>query len=440
MKTKIIRELEEGQGIIDWSVRTVATHQHQLYFVPDGIESQRVVESEHYEVDILKQVQDEQGQPGCGLGNAALLAGDDIGAALDEAQTRAEMVHNPPYRFPDPGQIPDVPLVDPALTSQPEEKMKALHRTLKDQVAQVSQERNSQVRMTSAEFFVDQVRTGQINSRGLDARQEETLLHIEYVLTAGQGLNKVESFVELTRRQLDVPDLQAHAGRHADYALDLLLARPPEEYHGPIVLQHQALSEFINAFCLRLMSSAELKLGGISPWEIGSPVFQTNGRQDGQADPITIWANRCLPYGVNSNCFDAEGLPAQRLPLVEAGKLVNFTANTQYAAYLSVPATGEFGNFELDSGSTPAETLLSDDHVEVAAFSYFSPDVMSGDFACEIRLGYIVEAGQRRPFKGGMLVGNWYTAMADIQLSQETDFYGDYQGPTTARVGELTVS
>ena len=440
MKPAIIQELKGDQGIVDWRVREISTRQYQLYFVPSGIESKREVDAKHYQVEILKQVEDENGRIGCGLGNAAILVGDNIADALAEAHTCAELVHNPPYRFARPGDLPETPLVDLALIEKPFEKMVGLHYALQEQVNGVAQARREQVQMTSAELFVDQINTEVIDSRGLKAGQEETLLHIEYVLTAGLGLGKVESFVELSRRRLDVSDLVAEAGRHAVFALDLLNAQPPQDYSGPVVLQHQALREFMNAFCLRLMSSAELKASGISPWEIGSTVFPLDEQSVRPSDPITIWANRCLPYGVNSNRFDHEGLPAQRLPLVEDGKLANFTADTQYSAYLSVPATGEFGNFELAPGTDTVQKLLTGDHIEVVAFSWFNPDVMSGDFACEIRLGYITQNGQRRPFKGGLLVGNWYRALADVRLSAETGFYGDYHGPTSARFGALKVT
>ena len=57
----------------------------------------------------------------------------------------------------------------------------------------------------------------------------------------------------------------------------------------------------------------------------------------------------------------------------------------------------------------------------------------------EIRLGYIVAGGQRTPFKGGALVGNVLDALANVRWSAETSFYGDYQGPTTARFADLAV-
>lgn len=79
-------------------------------------------------------------------------------------------------------------------------------------------------------------------------------------------------------------------------------------------------------------------------------------------------------------------------------------------------------------------------HVEIVEFSWFNPDTITADFSCEIRLGYVVEGKKRTPFKGGLLVGNLLDALANANWSSETDFYGDYLGPTTARCNELTVA
>jgi PmbA protein len=107
---------------------------------------------------------------------------------------------------------------------------------------------------------------------------------------------------------------------------------------------------------------------------------------------------------------------------------------------LRLPATGAFGDTEVAPGRTPAAELLAEPHVEIVTFSWFNPDGVTGDFACEIRLGYRVEGGVRTPFRGGMLVGNVLDALAAAQWSRESGFYGDYQGPTTARFGRLTVA
>jgi predicted Zn-dependent protease len=159
-----------------------------------------------------------------------------------------------------------------------------------------------------------------------------------------------------------------------------------------------------------------------------------------KGDPLTVWANRCIPYGTLSDRFDSEGVPAQRVELIKENKLVTFSANQRYAEYLDIPATGAFGGVELPPGRTNATDLLAEPYIEIIQFSWFNPDPITGDFASEIRLGYLVENGTRKPFKGGQLIGNYMEALADVRWSAETGFFGNYLGPHTARFNDLKVS
>jgi len=70
----------------------------------------------------------------------------------------------------------------------------------------------------------------------------------------------------------------------------------------------------------------------------------------------------------------------------------------------------------------------------------FRADPTSGDFASEIRLGEIREDGAEKPFKGGLLIGNWFDAMADVRLSSQTIEQDGYYGPAAIRVGNLQVA
>ncbi|HMK08302.1 MAG TPA: metallopeptidase TldD-related protein, partial [Anaerolineales bacterium] len=174
----------------------------------------------------------------------------------------------------------------------------------------------------------------------------------------------------------------------------------------------------------------------ISTWEPGASIF----RGDVRGDPLTVWSTRLLPFGSHAGGFDGDGLPGQRTLLVEDGIFRAYAASQRYAAYLAVPATGDVADLELSPGTVPAAELLSEPHVEIVAWSWFSPEPTSGDFASEIRLGYLVEDGNCKPFSGGLLVGNLLEALADVRWSAETAFHGSYQGPTTARFASLRVA
>jgi predicted Zn-dependent protease len=201
-------------------------------------------------------------------------------------------------------------------------------------------------------------------------------------------------------------------------------------------MRNAALATFLRGGVIETLSAGAAKYSKLTPWDIGQSVF----RSEVSGDSLNAWANRGLSYGTNASPFDSEGLPAQRVELIRDNKLMTFIAGQRYADYLGIAPTGAFGDLEVAPGTTPASSLLAEPYVEIVAFSWFNPDTVTGDFTSEIRLGYIVDGEQRRPFKGGVLVGNVLNALANVRWSQETGFFGDYHGPTTARFIALQVA
>lgn len=431
MLERIVEALRARADLQDWSVREIRSREVQLYAVPNAVEARRATAGERYVVQVLRANTGPDGSARCGAGSATLLPGDDIGAAIDAAALTASLIHNQPYRLPAPGPLPDVPLADPLLQAGAGATLDAVLARLRAAVAT-----HPAVLLTAAELFAEEQTIRLCNSRGIDASQTGTTIDMELVLLCRDGDRAAESFVELRRRRVADIDIEAEVAARAAQATDLLQASAPPSYRGAVVLRDATLATFLNGGVIQTLASAATKFGKLSQWEIGQPVFQ--GTAIG--DPLTVFANRRLPYGNRAGCFDDEGLPAQRAELIRDGRLAAFTASQRYADYLGIAATGDFGDIELPAGRTPIAALLHEPHIEVAAFSWFTPNEITGDFSSEIRLGYIVDGARRTPFKGGALVGNLIEALANARWSAETGFYGDYQGPQAARFGGLSVA
>jgi predicted Zn-dependent protease len=327
--------------------------------------------------------------------------------------------------------------VDPSLRDDAGPVLEAALEEMRTAVS-----RQTGVRLTSAECFSEYETVHLVNSRGIDARQEMTEMEVEFVLHAEKSGREVESMGVITRRRASDLGLAADVEEKARHALDLLQAGPPPAWQGPVVLRGDSLVEFMasgstfGSVPLGRFGSASSKYSRLTNWEIGKPVF----RGEVKGDPLTVWANRTIPYGTDSSVFDSEGLPAQRVEFIRDNVLVNYTASQRYADYLGVPATGAFGVLELPPGRRNAASLLTEPHVEILHFSWFHPDPVTGNFASEIRFGYMLENGVRKPFKGGQLIGNYMDALADVCWSAETGFFGTYVGPHTARFNDLKVA
>ena len=266
---------------------------------------------------------------------------------------------------------------------------------------------------------------------------------LDVVLLARDGAGQeTEAHVEARYRALENLDVADLVRRQARYARDTLVAQAPSTGRYPVIVSGEAWRELLGAkelspFALR--SGAQFKYQRLTPWEVGQSVF---GDVEPTGDPLTVYANAVLPYGLHSAAFDREGLPGLRLPLIENGMLLRYWAGQRYADYLQIPATGAFGNLELAPGSLPFADMWagSGSLLHVVAFSAMMPDPITGDFVGEIRLGYERRGGEMVPVKGGSLSGNLFAALANARLSAETVFLGDYLGPEAVRFPELTVS
>jgi predicted Zn-dependent protease len=400
------------------------------------MESQRLVDQESYRVEVFRETSGPDGKTCMGAGEITLLPDGDVQAGIDKASLVSGLVYNPMYSLPAPAPLPDVHLLDEELKK---DSLGRLKQVTDEMLAAAS--KHGEVRLTSAEGFAGLNTIHHVNSRGVDAEQEMTSVNIEFVLQSKQGDHEVETFREFGRRRAADLNIEAEVERNARFTLDLMQAGPPPNWQGAVVLRDNALMIFVagddlTAGLLQSKGSASAKYAQVSNWEIGQSVF----RGDVTGDPLTVWANRRIPYGIASNRFDVEGLPAQRVEFIRDNLLVNFVASQRYADYLGLPPTGEFGGLELPAGRWESDALLEEPYVEIALFSWFNPSSITGDFACEIRLGYLVEKGVRKPFRGGQLIGNYLDALADVRWGADTGFFGHYLGPAIARFGNLKIA
>jgi len=436
MLTQIVEALEKRKDLAGWTVRHLRSREVQVYAVQKGIESQRTVESEKYLIDVLRNTSMADGSPAVGSGDAAVLPGDDIERIIDQAALIAGLVANPVYALPAPAPLPVVSLCDAKLQADPSGTM----REVMDRI-RLAAGKDSNVHLTAAECFGEITNIHLINHRGIDAEQVSTNIDIEYVLLSGREEHRSETFNEISRRRVADLDIEADIAKRVRFTTDLLDASAPTSWLGSVILRDDALAVFLagdnlNGSVIQSLASAASKYAQFSNWEIGKPVF----RGEVKGDPLTVWANRVMPFGTGSNRFDSEGIPAGRVELIRENELSAFAASQRYAEYLKIPPTGAFGNIELPAGIASSAQLLAEPYVEIIQFSWFNPDPITGDFATEVRLGYLVENGRRKPFKGGQLVGNYMDALADVRWSAETGFFGSYLGPRTARFNELKLA
>lgn len=439
MLDRVVNALRRQDGVDDWQVRHIRTNSWQHYVIGSRPESRRQVTSEQALVAVMNHHPPAKGGDGLMRGRAevTLLPTDlhRLPQKLSEAVFMASLADNPLYDLPGPADYPVVDLADPEMQTAPRQVAERMVQQLTDSLAD---ERD--VRLSSAEVFVEESQIAIENSRGVKGSKVQTEMLLDFVLLATGMNDEMEAHIAYERRRAADLDLPTLARRRAQFARDAIVAGTPKTGTFPVVVSEDALVELLMSSGyspLILRSSAQMKYQKLTTWEVGESVFP---RQP-SGDPFTVYSNALLPFGTRSNTFDQEGLPGQRLMIIEDGVLSRLWAQQRYAQYLTIPATGDFGNMEIAAGSVPFADLLAGGPLyHIVSFSAMSPDPLTGDFVGEIRLGYEIDEGKQRPIRGGSISGNLLAVLAEARFSKETAFLGDYLGPRAVRFPQVTVA
>jgi predicted Zn-dependent protease len=379
------------KDLLGWTARHRRVRGEQLFADRRRVEARRSVERDQVILDVLCRSDGATDPVTCGAANATVTVGEDPAPAVEFAVQAARRTRNPLYPLASPAPIPDVALSDPELVQDLGRALASLHERLYARAAS-----DPSARLTQAEWFAEHVETRLVSSQGIDVAQSDTELSIEWIVLAGEGQGRVETILDLSRRRSADLNVELEWDQVARQTVDRHVAGAAPSYQGPVVLRGKALGTFLNSGPIATLSSGQARFSKISHWEPGKSVF----RGEVSGDPLTLWASRVIPYGERAARFDEEGLPGQRVLVIQDNVFQSYIAGQRYATYLSVPATGSFGDIELPPGSTAAAELDRGEHVEVQLWSWFSPPL-----GCRGSSRY-VWGGDRRPFSGGLLVGN----------------------------------
>jgi PmbA protein len=425
-----------------WQTTTIAEEQTQLYVIGEQIESRRDVRDARVEV-VLHNTHEphspDSAGPVSGSSGVTLLSTDiadtaTLYARLNYAATIASLTDNQPYALPGLSAegFPTVATADPELAGDMRAAVASAMNRLRAAVASWSS-----VRLSSAELYATRAQRSLRNSRGLVGHSQGTHVFLDFVVIAREDDREAEFHAELERRRLADLMIEGTVDAYASFARHSLYARQPATVTGPVILSGAALPEFFGPIVFNTSARAQYqKVSRVKPGEYLCG-------EEPRGDRLTLISDARRPYGLRSAPFDREGIPAQTVPIVAQGIYTHPWADARYAIYLGVTPTGSFANLTVTPGSWSLDDLRSTESgpiYEIVAFSWFNPDEISGDFACEIKLGYRHDAHGTTPIKGGSLSGNVFTALADARLSRETYSDGYYLGPAAIRFASLSIA
>jgi predicted Zn-dependent protease len=348
--------------------------------------------------------------------------------------------------FPLPGKderYPEVELADPEIIDLPPAALLARAQGFNDRIIAAAAARPG-IEVSNIEIFVRRHRNTVLTSRNLGLEYPSTRVEVEICFLARPKDDKVgEHTARLAARRLRDMDPERIVAEYADAARDIALASPPPNWQGPVVLSGEAAADFLLGSPFGFHSNAQMVFDKSSRHAQGKPV---TGDYPLKGEPLNLVSDPLVPFGLRSarlNEYDAT--PCRPVTIVKDGNYEGLLGGRRYYHYLGlidrgIAPPGTIGDTLVPAGKRPEAELVADDCVVVRAFSAFSVDPTSGQFAVEIRLGETRRAGRNEPFTSGLLVGNWFEAVADAHYSKELQVYQSYRGPHSVRLGNLKVA
>jgi predicted Zn-dependent protease len=446
MDARVLTALANQPGVSDWMVRFQHGHGAQVYVAGNALENVRTVDRRAYEIEIYNDhLADGQPVRGSVIVPVAHEDLDRLPAILDEAVGMASLVHNPPWSLPDPVDHPDVPLADAAILSTADASRRAREVALeiRDQVAGAG----AGVRLSAVELFFTAVDEELQNSQGLEGQSSSTRVLLELNLLAGtdDGSDEAEFFHQGEWRRVEDIGVARLVETSARHARDAAHAERLTGDIGAVVMSDSALEQLLGPAVigsqgvLLIQTSAASAYAKLSRFEVGDSVYL--GKEP-TGDSLTVRSNARRPYAVQSYQFDADGLPAQDVLVVEDGVLRRRTATQRYASYLGIPPTGRAATTEIAPGTLPMEDLMDGVGrvLHVVAFSAANVEAVTGNFGMEVRLGYVTGPDGARPVRGGSVSGNLFEALASARFSREVMELRSYAGPRAMRFEDLQLA
>jgi PmbA protein len=177
-------------------------------------------------------------------------------------------------------------------------------------------------------------------------------------------------------------------------------------------------------------------LEGASPIgnKLGETVFDSK---------LWLWDDPTIPHRPSSRPCDEEGVPSQRTPLIEQGRVSHFLYDLQTAALASTKSTGNGARsrgglptpapsaFVIGTGNVTFDQMVKDIQEGLVIDQLMGAEqgnILGGDFSGNVLLGYKVERGKIiGRVKNTMVAGNIYQLLKQIAgIGNEAKWVGSF--------------
>lgn len=418
----------------DYEIEEIREQGWEFYFIRHKLDQNRAKDVTTVKIKVFKKLEDGK-YLGSAIGEIPPTATEeDIKHLVDNLVYQAGLVKNPYFELNGPEEAGQGVTPQEALTEVDIESIAKDFIETFDSIPETETED-----LNSYEIFVSKIEKHFVNSRGIDQVITYPEALLEVVTNARtqdeNGFTKeIELYRLYPRGTCDKKALTEDVVELLHMGKDRLDAVPtPNLKKAPLIFSTQDAVYLCDYFFDRM--NAAYKYQGFSDWEIGKEISQ-----DVKGDKVTLTAIPMLPNSSSNFPFDEEGAMVRERVLIKDNVPENFWGGRQFSQYIGLKDSSIVYNFRIEGGSKTKDELRTGPYIEVVEFSGFDCDVITGDIAGEIRLGYYHDGDKITRITGGSVSGSMADLMKEVYFSKELRQYDNAVIPAVIRLEGATIA
>lgn len=410
MLDRIVNILKSCSDVSAWKLTQVETEANELFLIKKSIDMPRSKKINNITITVYKDFE-EQGTSYRGSSTVSIhptMKDEEIAAVIKEAVFAAGFVKNIHYPLPVPAET-DFRNIESGFDKAP---LNVWIPQIKDALYKHDSFRNGYI--NSTEVFLNRMKTTIMNSNGINYGYISYKGHIELITAWKEKGEEIELYKELMFSDYDGDAISQAALEMLEMSREKADTQPTPNFEGYTVILHgEPVAELLGYYYSQ--SNANAVYQQVSTAKLNESIQGENII----GDKITLSIDPHLKNSVGSAPIDEDGFVLNSHKVIDKGVLQKYWGNVQHCHYLNVEPTGRINNLIFEGGSKTIEEMRSQPHIEIAAFSDFMINAMTGDFAGEIRLGWHFDGKTRTAISGGSISGNITKQQTNMFLSKE---------------------
>jgi len=398
----LVNWMADQRALSDWRLTVKRSDTQEYFFIRRQLDMRRAKNVEKFDLVLYRDFE-EKGEFYRGLYQLSLhptLSFSEAKAMIEKGIESAKFLKNPYFPIPEESRVKGFETTQTSAFAA-EVYLNALFDGMEDPEGGIN----------SCEIVFENVTTSIRNSRGVFVSFTSPRIFAEVVLDWKGEREEVELIEYLHAQTVDADSVRKEMSQKRYLVQERAKALPTRSAREhPVVLSREAVGEFLSYYAFQTSAESVYQKSSLA-----QPGRQIQGMNP-TGDLLTLTMVPILENNPNSCLYDQEGSFLEPLTVIREGEVRELWGERRFTFYLGRQATGYYPLMKAGPGTMTREDLRERSAVEVARFSDFQIDPLTGDFAGEIRLGW----QNGHPVTGGSLSGNIHKVETSMRFSNET--------------------